>query len=123
MVLVKLIVPGDIAAATYWNLIEVDLGVIVVSLIVSRPVLARAVPDQLLRKIGTSWAKYMSRKGRLFSTESIFRSFRRAPDDPPVLPSFTDSQIQLADKKKVVEDSAVEDMDGIRLSNHSGEVV
>ena len=74
------------------------MGVIVVSLIVTRPVFGRLVPGWLVAKVRSLWTQYLSLENRDRSRTRLFTSFRRMPTDPPVLPSYTDSQIELASK-------------------------
>ena len=93
------VVQDDIAAAACWNIVEADLGIIVVSLIVSRPVLSRMLPQRLVALLLSTWSKISSSFSPATFKTNLF-SFRRMPADPPVLPSFNDSDLRLAAKRQ-----------------------
>ena len=103
------IVQDDIAAAACWNIIEADLGIIVVSLIVSRPVLSRMLPESFIALVRSTWSKLSSSFSPATFRTNLF-SFRRMPSDPPVLPSFDDSDLRLAAKRQGEESVDMNDM-------------
>ena len=99
------------------------MGVIVVSLIVTRPVFGRLVPGWLVAKVRSFWTRYLSVENRDHSRTRLFSSFRRMPKEPPVLPSFTDSQIELASKSEQGKDIRLGEADASRGSDSSRDAV
>lgn len=85
---------------------EAAFGVIVVSLIVSRPVLSRLVPKNFKIKLRSALTKLTPSFVRNMSARTLLFSLRRAPNNPPRLSTFNDSDLRLA--QRVHEDKEME---------------
>ena len=86
---------------------EAAFGVIVVSLIVSRPVLSGLIPKNFKLKLRSVLTKLTPSFARNMSARTLFLSLRRAPKDPPRLSTFNDSDLRLA--QRAHEDKEMED--------------
>ena len=102
-------VQDDVAAAACWSIVEADLGVIVVSLVVSRPILNHLLPEKIVALVRSTWSKLSSSFSPATLKTNLF-SFRRIPPDPPVLPSFDDSDLRLAAKRQGEDSIDMNDM-------------
>ena len=102
-------VQDDVAAAACWNIVEADLGVIVVSLVVSRPVFSRILPEKFFTLLRSTWSRLSSSFSPATLRTNLF-SFRRMPSNPPVLPSFDDSSLRLGAKRQGEDSLDMNDM-------------
>ena len=86
---------------------EASFGVIVVSLIVSRPVLSRLISKDFKDRLRSALTKLTPSFARNISSRTSLFSFRRAPKHPPRLSTFADLDLRLA--QRAHEDKEMDD--------------